>query len=78
MARVKSAVLSPTDKKAVIKDLKGKLKVVNAAIKAKEKAQATADKNHAKESAARAKELDRLNKDAAKLQAQLDAIASVA
>lgn len=78
MARAKSAVLTTADKKAVIKDLKAKSKAVEAAVKGSNKAQDQAAKAFIKANAAHDKAHTKLVNEAAKLKAELDAIAAAA
>mgnify|MGYP001249571125 CR=1 FL=1 len=75
MARAPSAVLSPADKKNVIKNLKAQLKDATDGIKALNKSSAVAQKAHDKLLAANIKDSGKLEKVAAKLQADLNAMA---
>lgn len=75
MARDKSAVLSPADKKAVVTDVKNKIKVVKEALKTNDKAIKEVEKKYntavkviAKDNAALNKELVKFEKDLAALQ----------
>lgn len=76
MARDKSAVLTPKDKKAVITDLKNQIKSLTASIKAKNGELAKAVKAHQaftkaidKEVAGFTKQLDKLNSELSAIQA---------
>lgn len=76
MARAKSSVLSPDDKKAVVKDLKAKIKEAQTAIKGLEKSQLAFDKAYNKESSTRAKMLAKLYAHVDKLNTQLEAVSA--
>lgn len=75
MSRTKSAVLSPADKKAVVKNLKLQLKDATDALKAIAKNTALAQKTLDKTLSAAAKDSAKLEKAAAKLNADLLALA---
>jgi hypothetical protein len=55
MARAKSAILSPADKRAVLKDLKTRFKAATSEAKVGQKAYDVAEKAHDKAQAAAAK-----------------------
>jgi hypothetical protein len=67
MARAKSAVLSPAEKKAAIKTAKDAVKALNAKIKADNKAHAAVVKAYDKQAAADQKALVKLEAEVASL-----------
>lgn len=78
MARAKSAVLSAADKRAVIKDMKAKLKAAELQLKVEAKAKAAAAKAFEKDTGVRDKTLAKLEKTVAKAKADLAAVAPAA
>lgn len=74
MARSKSAVLTASEKKAVVKDMKDRLKTMQAQLKSLNRDRNAAEKSHAKFLVANAKDAEKISKAAAKLGAEIDLV----
>jgi hypothetical protein len=74
MARAKSAILSPADKRAVLKDLKTRFKAATSEAKVGQKAYDVAEKAHDKAQAAAAKVNIKASLTASKLEDEIKAI----
>lgn len=74
MARAKSVVLTPAEKKAAVKTLKGDIKVADSTVKAAVKAKAAEDKAYAAKTKVLVKDIAAKTKAAETLKAKLAAL----